>query len=81
MHQSEFCHVDSSISKRVCKYISEEIRPKFKSNLEMAGVADVDEKTIRLILAGDYNLSLELFERICDAGKIKMSTVLRRVGA
>lgn len=47
----------------------------------MAGAADIDEKTIRLILAGDYNLSLELFERICKVGRIKMSTVLRRVGA
>lgn len=73
--------MDQSISKRICGYISDEIRPKFKSNLEMAGAADIDEKTVRLILAGDYNMTLELLEKICTAGKIKMSTLLKRVGA
>ena len=73
-------YVENTLSIKVCAYITEFIRPKYNSNTELANVAGVDEKTIRLILKGDFNLSLDLFKKICDSQNIKPSEVLNYIG-
>jgi DNA-binding XRE family transcriptional regulator len=65
---------------KVCRYINENFRPRYKSNREFADSCGVDEKTMRLIQEENYNLSLLLFQRICDSQNVKMSEVLAKIG-
>ena len=53
---------------------------KFKSNVEFANVCDLSETTIRRILQGKQNLSINVLKRICEALNIKMSELLKDVG-
>ncbi len=69
----------SDLTEKLCRYIHENFRSNYKSNLDFALSCDIDEKTIRLIQQGKYNLSLKLFKKICDAQKVKMSDVLREI--
>jgi DNA-binding XRE family transcriptional regulator len=65
---------------KVCRYINENFRPRYKSNREFADSCGVDEKTMRLIQEENYNLSLLLFQRICDSQSVKMSEILAKIG-
>ena len=59
--------------------ISERAKTKFKSNLEFASACDIDEKSIRRILKGEQNFSINIFLKICSAIDIKMSELLSEV--
>jgi len=56
--------------------INERAKAKFKSNLEFASACDIDEKSIRRILKGQQNFSINIFLKICIALNIKMSELL-----
>lgn len=56
--------------------ISEKAKSKYKSNLDFAYACDIDEKSIRRILKGKQNFSINIFLRICIALNIKMSELL-----
>jgi DNA-binding Xre family transcriptional regulator len=71
--------MNNEFTEKVCKYIYQEFRPKFKSNNDFALHCGVSEKMIRLIQQGKYNLSLEKFKQICDAMEVKMSEVLKDI--
>lgn len=58
------------------KLINERAKSKFKSNLEFASACDIDEKSIRRILKGKQNFSINIFSKICNALDVKMSTLL-----
>lgn len=64
---------------KVCRYIHQNFRSKYKSNREFADSCGIDEKTVRLIQQEKYNLSLNLFKQICDAQEVKMSDVLAEI--
>lgn len=56
--------------------ISKRAKTKFKSNLDFAFACDIDEKSIRRILKGEQNFSINIFLKICNALDIKMSELL-----
>ncbi|KAF2336316.1 helix-turn-helix domain-containing protein [Flavobacterium daemonense] len=51
-------------------------KAKFKTNLEFASACDIDETSIRRILKGKQNFSINIFLKICNALDIKMSELL-----
>ena len=53
---------------------------KFKSNVELANVSNVAESTIRRILAGEQNITIQVLEQISEALDMKMSDVLKEIG-
>ena len=65
---------------KLCRYINENFRPKYKSNRDFAKACGINEATLRLIGKGSYNPSLELFQSICHSQEVKMSDVLREIG-
>lgn len=69
----------NELTIKVCRYIHQNFRSKYKSNREFADSCGIDEKTVRLIQQEKYNLSLNLFKQICDAQEVKMSEVLAEV--
>lgn len=56
--------------------ISIRAKAKFKTNLEFADACDIDETSIRRILKGKQNFSINIFFKICNALDIKMSELL-----
>lgn len=68
------------VSYKICKYISEEIRPNYTSNRELADVIGIDEKTIRKILDLNYNISSDLLKKVCDSQNLKMSELFSSIG-
>lgn len=68
------------LTVKICRYINKNMRPKYSSNVEFADTCGVDEKTIRLIQQENFNMSLKLFQRICESQEIKMSDVLKAIG-
>lgn len=72
--------MESDLTVKICKYINENFRPKYKSNRDFSLTCGIDEKTVRLIQQENYNLSLKLFKQICDAQNVKMSDVLNQIG-
>jgi len=54
-------------------------KAKFKTNLEFASFCDIDEKSIRRILKGNQNFSINIFSKICSALDIKMSDLLKEI--
>ena len=60
-------------------YFRKKIKVEYKSNVDLAMSADVDEKTIRNILAGK-NVSIKLIKKICDCLEIKMSDLFKEIG-
>lgn len=69
-----------ALTAKLCKYIYRNFRSKYKSNLDFALTCGVDEKTIRLIQQEKYNLSINLFQQICESQNVKMSQVLLEIG-
>ena len=59
---------DDVFVEKVCSKLAELIRksPHYKSNRDFAFNAGIDEKTLRLIFQGKYNMSLKILNRICD---------------
>lgn len=56
--------------------ISVRAKAKFNSNLEFASACDIDETSIRRILKGKQNFSINIFLKISNALDIKMSELL-----
>jgi len=69
-----------NFKSKVCQYIHQNFRSKYKTNREFADAVGVDEKVVRLIQQNEYNLSLNKFKQICDAQEVKMSYVLEQIG-
>lgn len=65
---------------KICHYIHQNFRSRYKTNREFADAIGVDEKVVRLIQQNDYNLSLNKFKLICDSQGVKMSSVLEKIG-
>lgn len=61
------------------KLISERAKIKFKSNLDFAVSCDIDEKSIRRILKGTQNFSIQIFSKICISLEVKMSELLAEI--
>lgn len=61
---------------RLGKIIEGKAKTKYKSKLEFASACDIDEKSIRRILKGEQNFSIQIFSKICSALEIKMSELL-----
>lgn len=59
--------------------IGKKAKTKFKSNVEFANVCNVSESTIRRILSGEQNLSVQVLKRICEALNIKMSDLFKEI--
>lgn len=72
--------MSEDFSKKLCIYIHQNFRSKYKSNREFGDAAGIDEKVVRLIQLEEYNLSLKKFKLICDSQNIKMSKVLEEIG-
>ena len=72
---------EKDIQVKIGNYIAKKAKAKFRSNVEFANVCDVSESTIRRILQGEQNISINVLKRICDALEIKMSDLLKEVGS
>jgi len=71
--------MDYEITVKLCRYIHQNFRSKYKSNRDFAVSCGIDEKTVRLIQQEKYNLSILKFKQICDTQNIKMSNVLKDI--
>lgn len=60
--------------------INREYPKKFKTKLEFAAAADVEETTIRRVLKGEQNLSIKLLQQICNAIDIQLSDLFNEIG-
>jgi transcriptional regulator with XRE-family HTH domain len=65
---------------RLGDYVGKKAKKKFKSNVEFANVCNVNESTIRRILQGEQNISINVLKNLCDALDIKMSELLKEIG-
>lgn len=72
--------MESDFTSKLCRYIYQNFRPKYKSNRDFAIDCGIDEKTVRLIQQEKYNLSLLKFKQICDVQNVKMSDILQEIG-
>jgi DNA-binding Xre family transcriptional regulator len=59
--------------------INDRAKAKFSNNLEFASSCDIDEKSIRRILNGKQNFSINIFSKICSALGVKMSELLSEI--
>jgi DNA-binding Xre family transcriptional regulator len=59
--------------------INDRAKAKFNNNLEFASACDIDEKSIRRILNGKQNFSINIFSKICSALGVKMSELLSEI--
>lgn len=71
---------DKDILVKLGESIRKKAKNKYKSNVELANVCDVAESTIRRIIAGEQNISINVLKRICEALDIKMSDLLKEAG-
>ena len=72
----EFWFMSEEQLAKLGTLINERAKSKFKSNLEFASACDIDEKSIRRILKGKQNFSINIFSKICTALGVKMSELL-----
>lgn len=70
----------NNILQDIAVIINREYPKKFKTKLEFAAAADVEETTIRRVLKGEQNLSLKLLQQICIAIDIKLSDLFTEIG-
>ncbi|MES2566999.1 MAG: helix-turn-helix domain-containing protein [Bacteroidota bacterium] len=68
------------IQIKLGKLIEKKAKQKFKTKLEFASAADVDEKSIRRIFKGEQNISLNLFKSIAIVLDTTMSDLLAEIG-
>lgn len=71
--------MSNDLLKRLGNYLKKKAKPKFKTNVDFAIACDVDEKTIRRIMNGEQNISINVLKRICDALDIKMSDLIKEI--
>lgn len=64
----------------IATIFNREYPKKFKSKLEFAAAADVEETTIRRVLKGQQNLSIKLLQQICNCLDIKLSDLFNEIG-
>lgn len=60
--------------------IGKKAKAKYKSNVEFADASNVSEGTIRRILLGKQNITLNVLKQMCDALGIKVSDLLKEAG-
>lgn len=70
---------EKDILVKIGDYIGKKAKVKFKSNVEFANVCDVNESSIRRILQGKQNISLNVLKRICEALEIKISDLFKEI--
>ncbi|HRN42767.1 MAG: helix-turn-helix transcriptional regulator [Flavobacteriales bacterium] len=70
----------NNILENIAVIIKREYPKKFKTKLEFAAAADVEETTIRRVLKGEQNLSIKLLQQICNAIDIKLSDLFKEIG-
>ena len=75
-----FRFMSEDFKRELCFYIYKHFRLKYKSNREFADAANINEKVVRLIQQGEYNLTIKKFKQICDSQNIKMSSVMKDLG-
>lgn len=75
----EFWTMSEAFLIKLGSIISEKAKTKFRTNLEFASACDIDEKSIRRILKGEQNFSINIFQKICSALGIKMSELLSEI--
>ncbi len=71
----------NNILEDIAVIINREYPKKFKTKLEFAAAADVEETTIRRVLKGEQNLSIKLLQQICNAVDIKLSDLFKEIGS
>lgn len=59
--------------------INDKAKAKFSNNLEFTSACNIDEKSIRRILNGKQNFSINIFSKICSALGVKMSELLSEI--
>lgn len=64
----------------LANYIRELMRKDDWSGRALASVVDVDEITIRRILKGEQNASIDILLKICLALNIKLSNIAKDAG-
>lgn len=67
------------ILQDIAVIINREYPKKFKTKVEFAAAADVEEATIRRVLKGEQNLSIKLLQQICSALDIKLSDLFDEI--
>ena len=67
------------ILQDIAVIINREFPKKFKTNVEFAAAADVEEATIRRVLKGEQNLSIKLLQQICSAIDITLSDLFAEI--
>ncbi len=72
--------INQTTFKRIAEILNQEYPKHFNSKLAFAGAADVDEKTIRRILKGEQNISLDLLIQICKVLELQPSELLAKAG-
>jgi len=72
--------VEEQVNVKLCRYINEHFRPKYKSNRDFALSCGIDEKNVRQIQQEKYNPSINLLKRICESQNVKISKVLNAIG-
>lgn len=70
-----------NILEDIAIIINREYPKKFKTKLEFAAAADVEETTIRRVLKGEQNLSIKLLRQICNAIDLKLSDLFKEIGS
>ncbi|MBN8694091.1 MAG: helix-turn-helix transcriptional regulator [Bacteroidetes bacterium] len=72
---------EKDILVRIGDILQKKARQKYKSNVELANIANVSEGTIRRIFNGNQNTSVKLLKSVCSALDIKLSDLFKEVGA
>ena len=70
----------NNILEEIAIVFNREYPKKFKTKLEFAAAADVEETTIRRVLKGEQNISIKLLQQICNAIDIKLSDLFNEIG-
>jgi len=70
----------NNILEDIAIVFNREYPKKFKTKLEFAAAADVEETTIRRVLKGEQNISIKLLQQICNAIDIKLSDLFNEIG-
>lgn len=72
--------MNEEVNVKICRYINETFRPRYRSNRDFCLTCGIDEKVGRRIQKEDYNPSVKLFKQICEAHDTKMSEMLSEIG-
>lgn len=67
------------ILSNIAIVVNREYPKKFKTKVEFAAAADVEEATIRRVLKGEQNLSIKLLHQICSAIDVRLSDLFEEI--